>query len=168
MTKKKWKKKYDLQLDETVPEGWRYRTVNAGHGRKNKVFQIEDGLTIYGRKSAAEFMKERNYNEKDIKKVLSGLRKATIKSFNYKKIYDDWSEDENIPLGWKYKTGESGKGERIDSVVNSDGKVFENRVDAIKFMKEEDFDPQNILKIWSTLKQEGWLYERGLPNGWRV
>ena len=68
---------------------------------ENKVFQIKDGLTIYGRKSAAEFMKEINYNEKDIKKVLSGLRKATIKSFNYKKIYDDWSEDENIPFGWK-------------------------------------------------------------------
>ena len=60
VVKKKWKKTYDWQLDETVPEGWKYRTVNAGHGRKNKVFQTEDGLTIYGRESAAEFMKERN------------------------------------------------------------------------------------------------------------
>ena len=35
-------------------------------------------------------------------------------------------------------------------------------------MIKEEFDPQAIFKMWSTLSVEGWVPDERLPKGWRV
>ena len=69
--------------------------------------------------------------------------------------------------GWKYRTIIKG-GIRTDFVLTSDGAQHQSRRAAIESMIKEEFDPQAIFKMWSTLSVEGWVPDERLPKGWRV
>ena len=57
-------KDHTWQSDETVPEGWKYRMVNAKNGRKVMFFQTREGTNLSGRVQAIDFTKKNNYPEK--------------------------------------------------------------------------------------------------------
>ena len=167
---KKPEKPKNWQEDDSVPTGWKYRTVSNGHGGTRRVYKTSSGLTIVGRKAAVVYMEKLNYSEDDIRRFEpeKEMVKSSFKNQHSEtQIINNWMEDENLPSSWKYQSGQK-SGERSDSIMNSRGKVFDSRVDAIKYMIDEDFAPEDILKAWITLKLEGWLYLKGLPDGWRV
>ena len=72
-----------------------------------------------------------------------------------------------IISGWKYRTIIKG-GIRTDFVLTAEGAQHQSRRAALETMIKENFDPQAILRMWSTLEAEGWVSNDKLPRGWRV
>ena len=86
--------KYEwLEGDETVPTGWKYRTVMCSNGKlvvgiqifhqnypqlcsglERQFFLAPDGSSYSGRKQAVEYMNKHGYGQEDIKIMESGFK----------------------------------------------------------------------------------------------
>jgi len=155
--------------DDLLPQGWK---VRKSEGSTNGVFDVNyyylssDGTMFHSTRAVITYMKNRqDYNQSDIEKIKTRLENETKK--NRPQKYD-WLEDAMLPPGWKFRTIIKG-GIRTDFILTSEGGQHQSRRAAIESMIKDDFDPQAIFRMWSTLDVEGWVTDDDrLPKGWRV
>jgi len=155
--------------DDLLPPGWK---VRKSEGSTNGVFDVNyyylssDGTMFHSTRAVITYMKRRqDYTDKDIEKIKTRLENETRK--NRPQKYD-WLEEDMLPPGWKYRTIVKG-GIRTDFILTAEGGQHQSRRAAIESMIKENFDPQSIFRMWSTLDVEGWVTDDDrLPKGWRV
>ena len=155
--------------DDHLPEGWK---VRKSEGSTNGMFDVnyyylsKEGIMFHSTKAVISYMTNSQlYSQEDIARIKTRLEVETRK--NRPQKYD-WLEDENLPPGWKYRTIIKA-GIRTDYVITETGAQFQSRRAAIEYMIKEDYEPQTIFRMWSTLETEGWVTDNDrLPKGWRV
>ena len=71
------------------------------------------------------------------------------------------SKQSGLPPGWSL---------RYASFKNflkaPNGRVFQGRINAIKYMEEERYPEAHIEKMIESLALDGWKYDENLPTGW--
>merc|ERR1719323_1032222 len=143
--------------DPMLPSGWKVRKTEGstnGQFDVNYYYIAVDGTMFHSTRAVIQYME----------RIKTRLENETRK--NRPQKYD-WLEDENLPTGWKYRTIIKG-GIRTDFVLTAEGAQHQSRRAALETMIKENFDPQAILRMWSTLEAEGWVSNDKLPRGWRV
>ena len=74
-----------------------------------------------------------------------------------------WVEEPaSLPKGWRVSRG-------LEQEILKDHHRarFPSRKEAIDHLIQEQYSPSDIFRLWSTLEQEGWREEGGLPTGWK-
>ena len=112
-----------LTCAETLPDGWKYRTVMCSNGLERHFFLAPDGSSYSGRKQAVEYMKKNEFKPLDIKKMESGFKVKWI------------DNDPDIPIGWKTRTTDMKTKTGVIAMqwfLSPEGKMFRGKKSAIE------------------------------------
>ena len=82
------------------------------------------------------------------------------------KIDDTWlSDQESVPAGWLLKTHTFGKN-IATKLLSPEGKIFQGRRAALKFMIDKKFPKEQISDMRNCLIHDGWSSHEDLPHNW--
>ena len=79
-------------------------------------------------------------------------------------IYQDWSQDEDLPRGWR-KRFRHGKSNLI-SYLSPQGDSFKSLKDVLKHLLKKKSNKKVVEKLRPKLSQEGYQASALLPKGW--
>ena len=159
--------KYDwLECKDTLPKGWRYRTVLCSNGLERHFFLAPDGSSYSGRKQAVEYMKKNDFKPEDIKKMESGFKIQWI------------DNDPSIPVGWKTRTTDMKTKNGVIPMqwfLSPEGKMFRGKKSAIEFITNSGkYSKEDIRKFrcsgeTPTKTQYDWdENDPSVPSGWKT
>ena len=79
-------------------------------------------------------------------------------------IYQDWTEDVELPPGWKrrFRNGKS----NLISYLSPQGDSFKSLKDMLKHLLQKKSNKQMVEKLKPKLRQEGYQASALLPKGW--
>eukprot|EP00092_Neocalanus_flemingeri_P106661 GFUD01136864.1.p1 GENE.GFUD01136864.1~~GFUD01136864.1.p1 ORF type:complete len:118 (-),score=26.12 GFUD01136864.1:16-369(-) len=77
-------------------------------------------------------------------------------------------DDESLPYGWKSGFALIKSGMRVKRYLSPEGKHFNNRALAMKYMLENMFDSEDIIKMKLGFDTDGWINHENLPEGWKM
>merc|ERR1719470_818614 len=77
-------------------------------------------------------------------------------------------DDETLPYGWKCGLASIKSGVKIKRYLSPEGKIFNNRALAMKYMLENKFNSEEIIKMKRGFDLDGWSQNENLPEGWKM
>ena len=79
---------------------------------------------------------------------------------------DNWtSNDPTVPVGWRIRKFNFGTSIQV-RLLSPEGKMFQGRRAALKYMIDQKYPKENIEEIRDSLKYDGWLSDLKLPEKW--
>ena len=158
--------KYDwLENRDTLPEGWKYRTVVCSNGLERHFFLAPDGSSYSGRKQAVDYMKKNDFKPDDIKKMESGFKVKWVEN------------DPNVPAGWKTRSTDMKTKAGVIAMqwfLSPEGKMFRGKKSAIDYITNSGrYTKEDIRKLrcsgeTPTKTQYDWNEtDTTVPPGWK-
>ena len=84
-----------------------------------------------------------------------------------RKIDSSWKEgDQTVPSGWMVKEQNFGNNSKALKLLSPDGKIFQGRRAALKFMINNQYPDENVTELRNYMKYDGWLCDPLLPEKW--
>ena len=81
-----------------------------------------------------------------------------------------WTEEEELPSGWKSWSLEEEEDEDALFLEEATGAILRGRVGLLRFLIQSGGrEASSLMKLWETLDREGWMTEESvnLPPGWK-
>merc|ERR1719209_1451767 len=159
--------KYEwLEDSDSVPKGWKYRTVMCSNGLERQFFLAPDGSSYSGRKQAVDYMVKSKYSQQDIKIMESGFKIKWI------------DDDPSLPKNWKMRTTDmKTKNGTVPMqwFLSPEGKMFRGRKSALDHITKSGlYDKEDIRKFrcsgdTPTKSQYDWdETDPSVPKGWKT
>merc|ERR1719318_1497505 len=132
-------------------------------------FRTPEGLTLAGKIQAIKYMKGKNYDQKEIQMVESGFASSTSAFSTHQ-----WKDDPSIPSGWKLRVQDYTNGRIRTFYLPPNGKSSLGRLQAIKYMKEKNYDQREIQMVESGFSSSTsstthqWKDDPSIPPGWKL
>merc|ERR1712179_112002 len=106
--------------------------------------------------------KQENNDTANVKNVEEHKKNVSIKQ----EKPDIWiSNDETAPQSWKTALNPDITKSVCKRFMNSQGKIFQNRIDAIKYLLEDEKHNKDDLEVMKIgLIADGWMTENFLPH----
>ena len=151
LTDEEWK------VDRLLPDKWKFKRPN----KKNITFLSREGKWYIGTKQARIFIAE-NYEASDLENFdMFG----EIETIRRRCVGYDWkSDDPTVPPGWKSRHVE-GK-ETKCYFLSPDGLQFSSRRAALQNLIKEDADTEEVERMRTLLRHEGFQSHKLLPDRW--
>ena len=162
--------KYDGWLtDPALPVDWLYKarrkTDNRDSRRGNSISFINcEGNYFRSRESALKHLKQKE-DHKNVAVFLNFNEKQSDKLNTERNIDASWSSDHSVPSGWMVKKRKFGKSFSF-SLISPEGKIFQGRRPALKFMIKKEYPEKQIRAMRKCLKNDGWTQDPALPINW--
>ena len=120
--------------DQTMPLGWKYKSMSLGKERTFKVFLTQSGDQVKGKKLALKYVIHRGYSQSDIDLVRNSLRE------------DGWQTSERLPSNWLWKY----EGKRKNKTfIGPNGTFFPNKDNAVKHLKTQYLNAEaNMISLF--------------------
>ena len=153
-----------LDGEESLPEGWRYRTCQTTTGDYAKVLS-PGGEVFSSRSRALAHLVKEGAPPPQLEKMKSSL------------LFDGWMGSSLLPPGWMYRKCKSGRNEH--SFLSPSGLVFPSRRLLVAHLKDQPgFAEQDVTNLdllrkdirarWIS-SSHGWLEgDPSVPQGWRI
>ena len=158
-------------FDKALPAKWFYKARNQKDTSNNKHVHISlsfidsEGNHFRSKEAALKHL----IQEGDLKNVAVVANFSQDQSDGLKRnrnIDDSWdSDNKSVPQGWMIKEINFG-GNKGFHLLSPEGKIFQGRRMALKYMIEKNFPKEDIEAMRKCLKHDGWMQDSALPTNW--
>ena len=154
----------DPEYLSSLPPGWSYKNIEAGHGSLIKHFICPGGREYQSRIEAVRSLSQQADRQEEAALLRAGLRA------------DGWISHPLLPLGWFAKPVLKSGASTSLKFLSDKNEVFPSKRRAMRYLEDsqDNFAAENIekfqgiyLNMRRTCNQEDWAQDDCLPEGWR-
>ena len=145
-----------------IPLDWIFKEVPVTQTISHIEFISSEGAVLGNSKRAIDYVKSSVVYASD--ECIRGIDELVAQRLANRRMQckgNGWSEDPNLPSGWKLKKLPKNK----CLILSADGKQFKSRPEVLQFLSKAGMQ-EDVKKLRGGLMLEGWRTDKNLPGHW--